>query len=136
MNTITAGKTAKAPNTGSLKAPKKTFQIQYSSELNLVSVRGWSITDTVAERYSHLLSSIEKHLEKNGILTLHFRYETFNGTTVKYLFKILKVMNKAHAKGQKVKIYWSCLSSHESDMIDMGLDLSKMCDFDFNISYL
>ncbi len=136
MNTVLIQETRRTWKRKPQKKQITDFQTQYRDELNLVSVRGWSMGNQIVEKYNQLLSDIQRHLEFNDALNVYFRYETFNVTTLRYLFKILKVLDKAYAKGQQVKIYWSCLSSKESDMIETGIELSNMCDFEFNISYM
>lgn len=114
----------------------RMFQTRYLQGLNLVTVRGWSVTNDINEKYTQLLNDIRNHFEISNSLNLHFKFELFNNTTLRYLFKIIKILNEAHAKAKSVKIYWSCATENESEMIDMGLDLANMSDFQFKISYL
>ncbi|MEP1114875.1 SiaC family regulatory phosphoprotein, partial [Ekhidna sp.] len=64
------------------------------------------------------------------------KYELFNSSSAAYLFKIIRRFNEAHSKGKTVKIYWSCNSNNENEMVETGMDLAEMCDFKFKISHL
>ena len=116
-------------------AEDRVFQVRYLQGLNLVSVKGWSITADVHDKYSQLLLDIRSHLIVRDTLNVHFKYDLFNGTTAKYLFRIIKAMNNAHRDGKTVKIYWSCDTENEKEMIETGLDYAGMCDFNFEITY-
>ncbi len=118
------------------KTHDRIFQVRYLQSLNLVTVRGWSLTKEIHQKYSQLIINIDQHLDRSNCLNIHFKYELFNSSSLKYIFQIIKKMNEAHAAGKLVKIFWSCTSVNESEMIEMGLDLMDMCDFKFQISYL
>ena len=118
------------------KNQERMFQTRYQQGLNLVTVRGWSVTTDIHIKYEQLLRDIGTHFESSDSLNLHFKYELFNSSSLRYLFMIIKTLNEAHAKGKTVRIYWSCASSYEAEMIDMGLDLANISDFKFKISYL
>ncbi|MEP1094104.1 MAG: SiaC family regulatory phosphoprotein [Cyclobacteriaceae bacterium] len=115
---------------------ERIFQTRYLQGLNLITVRGWSVTTDIHIKYTQLLTDIQTHFVSSDSLNLHIKYELFNSSSLRYLFKIIKTLNEAHAKGKAIKIYWSCASSNEAEMIDMGLDLANMSDFKFQISYL
>ena len=136
MNLATAYTLPEQPFMRVVKDETRVFQTRYLKGLNLATVRGWSVTKDAQSKYDQLLTDIETHLETENSLNIHFKYELFNSSTVKYLFKIIKILNKAYTNGKVVKIYWSCASRNDGDMIDTGLDLAKMSDFKFQISYL
>ncbi|MEO9872482.1 SiaC family regulatory phosphoprotein [Ekhidna sp.] len=117
-----------------VKSELKVFKVHYLGSLNLITVVGWSITDDAWIKYCEMLANIESHFVNRDELAIHFKYELFNTSSAAYMFKIIQRLNKAHAAGKTVKIYWSYTSSNEDEMVDMGLDLSEMCDFEFKIS--
>ncbi|MEQ9468294.1 MAG: SiaC family regulatory phosphoprotein [Ekhidna sp.] len=118
-----------------VKAISKIFNIRYMENLNLMMVTGWSITDDAWIKYCQMLADIESHLRVREELNIYFKFELFNTSSAKYLFKIIKRLNKAHKEGKMVKIYWSCSASeHENEMIESGLDFASMSDFQFKIS--
>lgn len=117
------------------KIEERAFEVRYIQNLNLVIVKGWSITSDIHSKYGQLLIDIENHLNARNTLNFHFKYELFNSSSAKYLFTIIKRLNKADAVGKSVKVYWSCASENEEEMFDTGIDLAGMCDFKFEITY-
>lgn len=113
----------------------RIFNVRYMENLNLITAVGWSITDDAWIKYCQVLADIESHLRTKEELNVYFKYELYNTSSTRYLFKIIKRLNEAHRDGKKVKIYWSCATENESAMIESGLDLADMCDFEFKISY-
>lgn len=118
-----------------IKERVKPFEIRYIRKLNLITVGGWSITKDIHKKYAQLLIDLDQHLSVNDSLDLRFRYELFDSSSLKYLFVVINTLNKACNQGKKITIHWSCMSSHKQEMIETGLDLAKMCDFKFEISY-
>ncbi len=119
-----------------VKSELKVFNVRYLESLNLITAVGWSVTDDAWAKYCEILANIESHLLNKNSLNIYFKLELFNSSSAKYLFKIIKRLNEAFLNGKDVKIYWSCASSNEQEMIDTGLDLAGMCDFPFKISHL
>ncbi len=117
-----------------VKSDLKVFTTRYLESLNLITAVGWSVTDDAWIKYCQMLADIESHLMRKDELTVYFKYELFNSSSASYLFKIIQRLNKAHANGKTVKIYWSCTTTNENEILDMGLDFAPMCDFQFKIS--
>lgn len=124
------------PTTRIQRDEDRIFQTRYLEQLNLITVMGWSITRDIHEKYEQLLKDLIGHFKFSKCLNIHFKYDLFNSSSLKYLFKIIKALNHAHRSGNKVTVYWSCNSKNDSEMVDMGLDLANISDFKFDISYL
>ncbi|MEP1114880.1 MAG: SiaC family regulatory phosphoprotein, partial [Ekhidna sp.] len=101
-----------------VKSDLKVFKVRYLESLNLITAVGWSITDDAWLKYCELLADIESHLVNRDELTIYFKYELFNSSSAAYLFKIIRRFNEAHSKGKTVKIYWSCNSNNENEMVE------------------
>jgi len=106
------------------------LEFTYSKAMNTMFIGGKSCHD-VLEIYRKVLIQVKDHLDDpvRQSFRLHFRYETFNSITTKYLFNIIKLLNKYPNK--EIKVYWSYKRS--KDMIDIGLDLLPFCKFPFEI---
>lgn len=117
-----------------IKSDLKVFNVRYLPSLNLITATGWSITDDAWVKYCQLLADIESQMIHRDELTIYFKLELFNTSSARYIFKIVNRLNKAHANGKHVKIYWSSQVENEDEMIDAGLDLAGLCDFPFKIS--
>ena len=113
--------------------PSKKLEICFNPYIQFIEVKGWSITDDVVDDYEKLISRIETILLKSNTLVVSFKYQMFNTTTVKYLLKIIKLMNRSFRKGKKMKIFWIVTAKKDDEMAEVGFDLSLMCDFDFRI---
>lgn len=138
MNTYPNFPTLAARSTMRVLSTEETedhsLEVRTMSGLDLVIVRGWSIAPTVSEKYADLLQFISAHLAKKEHLTIYIKYELFNPLTVKYLFKIIMLLNYQRTLGHNVKIYWDAGEMME-DMLDTGYDLAQFCDFEFKISH-
>ncbi|MEO1255671.1 MAG: SiaC family regulatory phosphoprotein [Bacteroidota bacterium] len=119
-----------------IKSEVKVFNTRYREGLNLLTAVGWSVTEDTWAKYCQMLADIESHLTKKNSLKVYFKLELFNSSSAKYIFKIIKKLNTAFHSGKDIKMYWSCATSNEREMIDTGLDLAGMCDFPFKISHL
>lgn len=118
-----------------LNSAKRSFSIRYAAELNLVTVRGWSTVADADEKYVRLQLFIENHLRTHAGLKIYFRYDLFDTAALKYIFNIIRQFNVAHKRGKLVTIYWSATSAiNESEILETGVDLMALCDFNFEIS--
>ena len=111
----------------------KKLDICFDPHIQFIEVKGWSITKDIVGDYEKLISRIETILLKSNTLVMSFKYQMFNTTTVKYLLKIIKLMNRSFRKGKKMKIFWIVSAKKDDEMAEVGFDLSLMCDFDFRI---
>jgi hypothetical protein len=114
---------------------EQALEVRILSGLDLIIVKGWSIAPDVQNTYENIMSFITTHLSTKNELTIYFKYELFNPITVRYLFKIIMLLNRKHASGKIVRVYWNAGEMME-DMADTGYDLAQLCDFDFKISQL
>ncbi|WP_370087439.1 SiaC family regulatory phosphoprotein [Ekhidna sp.] len=118
-----------------IKSELKVFNVRYLKTLDLIMVTGWSITDDAWIKYCQMMADIELHLKRNEVLKIYFRLEIMNTSSAGYLFKIIKRLNRAHAEGKAIKIFWSCSSAdYGNEMVETGLDIAGMCDFKFQIT--
>ncbi|MEP0987611.1 SiaC family regulatory phosphoprotein [Ekhidna sp.] len=116
-----------------VKSDLKYFNVQYLRTLNLITATGWSITDDAWIKYYQLLADIESQMIHSDELTVYFKLELFNTSSARYILKIINRLNKGHANGKKVKIYWSTQVENEAETMDASLELSGLCDFPFEI---
>lgn len=136
MNLAVAYSSQETPLMRVSRNTTKTLQVRILTDLNLITVRGWSVLDEIHEKYTQLQIGIESHLCSSQSLNLYFRYKTFDLITLKYLFLMIRTLNVAHTNGKAVKIYWSGTSERGIEMEEMGRDLAELCDFNFKVSSL
>jgi hypothetical protein len=114
---------------------EKILDIRMLSSLYLLTVKGWSISPDIHSRYEDLLRRVSAHLDTHDHLNVFIKFELFNSSTVRYLFVLMKLLNKYHAEERKIRVYWSC-NPLDFDMIEIGMDLRDLCDFEFKINYV
>lgn len=110
----------------------RLLHIKYLKKQNILALKGWSITPELSICYSVILKEIRAHLLESNTLTVYLAYELFNTVTAKFLFDMIKILNKAFCAGSKVKIHWITNVENES-MFETGLELREFCEFDFHI---
>lgn len=118
-----------------IKSDLKILNIQYNRALNFISAVGWSTNQDTWVKYLQILADIESHLLHRDELNIYFKINMLNTSSTKYIFKIIKKLNQAHSQGKKIKLFWSCNTEHENEMIETGLDLRGLSNFSFEINY-
>ena len=116
-----------------LPRAKKELRISFDTKLKFIEVKGWSVADRIIPMYERLVKNINMYLENSDNLIVSFNYEMLNTTTIKYILSIIKAINKAHRLGKSGKIYWKVNANRDDAMAEAALDLSMMCDFEFQI---
>lgn len=118
-----------------IKSELKVLNIQYNRALNIISAIGWSTSQDTWVKYLQILADIESHLLQRDELNIYLKLNMINTSSTKYIFKIIKKLNQAYSQGKKVRLFWSCNTEHDSEMIDTGLDLRGLSHFPFEINY-
>ena len=113
---------------------QRLLHVVYEKSIGLIAIRGWSIAPNVGEKYRDVLSLINSHLSEHRSLRIHFKFDLFNTSSATYLFKIISKLNIAFKNGKDIQVHWSCGSEHKEGLLDAGIDLFGMSDFDFIIS--
>lgn len=120
------------PGIGNDYPHPKRFKYVMHHDLNIIKINGKPCRDE--DRVNALLiEDIETHFDtKNNIrLRVYVRFDQLFSSTIKHLFKLIKLLNKYHQQGKDIKIFWSY--AENEDMIDIGLDLHPFCQFPFLI---
>lgn len=115
-----------------IKVAKPAFQILEKKERQSFMVRGWSTGAAAQSKYLRLLESLESLKNTEGALSVYFEYDTFDTSTARYIFKIIRILNTLHRAGKNVKINWIC-DAEDGEMIETGLDYTSFCEFSFQI---
>ncbi len=126
----------KNSGSGTLVSGVKTFSVKYRKELNLLKVTGNGLAKETWARLEEALTYVDLHFINSSELKIYFRIETISGTGVKYLFLLIKKLNQLFEEAKKVKVFWSCQSEYETEILDLGCDLQQFCKFPFEVSYL
>jgi len=108
------------------------LNVRILHNMGIVTVSGWSIHQNIHDKYGQILSFLEHTLMYRDAVTMCFKYELFNPSTARYLFKIIKLLNHFHAMGHTVTLHWLCGETHD-EILDAGMDFRELADFDFRI---
>ncbi|WP_424961803.1 SiaC family regulatory phosphoprotein [Ekhidna sp.] len=111
---------------------ERSLDLEINEQHGICMLKGWSVGYERASHYEEMLSFIETHLEENDRLTAYFGLDFFDKASLKYLFKIINLLNEKHQKGKKVNIKWSWRMS-SSLMKLSGEDFKELSDFPFEI---
>lgn len=128
-------KTLSVMTTEAISSCNRELNIIYDLKNSEVNISGWSLDEFSSNRYDQLLELTKQHLERNKCLKITYKYELFNPSTAAYLFKQIKILNKAFIGGKKVFIDWNCDTVYADEMLEIGMDFLTFCDFDFNIKF-
>ncbi|WP_258105285.1 DUF1987 domain-containing protein [Marinoscillum sp. MHG1-6] len=112
----------------------KKLNISFRPNLNVLVVKGWSVKKEYASLYEKLLEQIREHLKTENSLTVYLSYDLFNSSTAKFVFNLIKVFNKAHAKDARVKIEW-IVEEENDELFESGFDFKEFCEFSFLIGF-
>ncbi len=115
-----------------LKVSKPAFQILEKQDRQSFLVRGWSTGAEIRSKYFRLVETLERLRNTDGTLSVYFEYDTFDTSTARFIFKIIRVLNTLHRTGKTVRIHWIC-DAEDGEMIETGLDYTSFCEFDFQI---
>ena len=116
---------------GRLSSEYPSVKIQLLRNLNLVSIKGESMTES-HQQYSQVLRFIDDHLTSNCHLTIFFKYEQFSCQSAAQIIKIIKKLNSYHLSGKNVSIQWNARVCG-GDMLEAGLDFKEFSVFPFII---
>ncbi|MBU0766099.1 MAG: DUF1987 domain-containing protein, partial [Bacteroidetes bacterium] len=101
---------------GDLRKPTVLFD----PEKGLLEITGRSTTENSIAFYQPLYDWVNGYIERPaGSTTVNIRFEYFNTSTSRWIFKILKRLEIAHEKTQNVKINWY---HSDDDILDAGED--------------
>lgn len=113
----------------------RSLIIRFWQKTNSVTIKGWSIKEDVHAYYERFFGEISDHFKDSDHLTCNFQYEWFNATTVKYIFCLIKKLNKYQEQGKHIKINWLSRRG-DMEMMETGKDLKAFCNFNFHIGQI
>ena len=93
-------------------------------------ITGWSHPEDAMAFYSPIFEWLNKYSESHGKdITFHFRYQYFNTTSAKQIFRLISLLEEI-GKKCKVKIHWHH-DAEDTDMLSSGERFSKMSTVPF-----
>ncbi|WP_421889340.1 SiaC family regulatory phosphoprotein [Marinoscillum sp.] len=114
---------------------QRTLAVNFERNFNRASISGHSISEDIHNQYNTLINDTIAHFAISEDLVIHMQYAIFNATTVKYIFNLIKTLNKYHKAGKEVKMVWYA-KSNDLDMIETGFDFQEFCLFEYSIKIL
>lgn len=111
---------------------KQKLNLYYKPNLNLIIAKGESTALEVMPAYRKLTKQVISHFESSDRLTCYFHYSVINATTVKLLFNLFEIMQKAHVNGKKISVNWM-VDENNPEMERAGMQLTKFIEFNFRI---
>ena len=94
--------------------------IDFNSEEGKLTISGKSIPVNVEQLFSEVITWLEEyasHPNKETKLELNLQY--MNGSTIRSLIDVLKILQRMSEQGEKVKVEWN-MPANAEDMKDIG----------------
>ena len=115
-----------------VNSTEEELKIRCLNGLNLFTVKGQSNVPEVMSRYIDLIENVKTHLKNSERLNCYFYYSSINGTTIKLLFNLFKILKNACVAHKSIGVYWMVDKENE-EVNDVGLEFQKLNMFKFQI---
>lgn len=93
------------------------------------TVINWPVQD-MEDRYQDMITQALRAACANEKIQFVFNLDVLDVHTVKYLFKVFRVIHQLYLYGKKVEVKWISPVSG-NDEIQTGLDFEAFCEFPF-----
>lgn len=118
-----------------------TPTIHFDALTHVMEMSGYSRPENVRDFYDHVLQWVNDYctmlerLREEGkelsptILKLRFKY--FNSSSAKFICDVILLFREMFLKGFEVEVMWF-YEAYDTEMLEVGSDLSDMVDFEFS----
>lgn len=114
---------------GNAKAPA----IDFNAETGLLKISGRSIPDDTFKVYNPIIEWLNQYsVQPNKTTTLDIRFEFINTSSSKFVFEILKKLEKLSNAGNDVTINWY-YEEDDEDMMETGEDFQSIINIPMHI---
>lgn len=102
-------------------------------DIGFVEISGNSTMEDPYNFYQKLIDYFKNYLESNrNSLNINFKLEYFNTSSSKWIFQVLKILEKEHKEGLKIEINWF-FDEDDEVMMEAGEDFKSLMKMPFNI---
>lgn len=116
-----------------LAKTKHTPDVTCNSATGEITLAGSSYPENTFDFYDPLMKWISQYmLEVTGKITLNFRLDYMNSSSIKFVSDIITKLTKYNQSGGSVEINWF-YADDDDDIREMGEELKEDTDIPFNI---
>lgn len=116
-----------------LAKTKNTLGINFDSSSGVLDLSGSSFPENASEFFDPIISWIQGYmLEVTGKVTLNFRFDYLNSSSIKYVSDIIEKLEVYSQSGGEVSINWY-YDENDDDILEMGEDLKEDVSLTFNL---
>ncbi len=114
---------------GNTKSPA----IDFNAETGILKISGRSIPDDTFKVYNPIIEWLNQYsVQPNKTTTLDIRFEYINTSSSKFIFEILKKLEKLSNAGNDVTINWY-YEEDDEDMMETGEDFQSIINIPIHI---
>ncbi len=114
---------------GNTKSPA----IDFNAETGILKISGRSIPDDTFKVYNPIIEWLNQYsVQPNKTTTLDIRFEYINTSSSKFIFEILKKLEKLSNAGNDVTINWY-YEEEDEDMMETGEDFQSIINIPIHI---
>jgi len=114
---------------GNTKSPA----IDFNAETGILKISGRSIPDDTFKVYNPIIEWLNQYsIQPNKTTTLDIRFEYINTSSSKFIFEILKKLEKLSNAGNEVTINWY-YEEDDEDMMETGEDFQSIINIPIHI---
>lgn len=114
---------------GNTKSPA----IDFNAETGILKISGRSIPDDTFKVYNPIIEWLNQYsIQPNKTTTLDIRFEYINTSSSKFIFEILKKLEKLSNAGNDVTINWY-YEEDDEDMMETGEDFQSIINIPIHI---
>lgn len=116
-----------------VEGTKKTPALEFNAETGIFKISGRSIPENTHDVYGPIVHWLAEYAENPKEATLlEFRLEYINTSSSKFVFEVIKKMEKLSIAGNNVQVNWYHEEDDE-DMMETGEDFADICNLPINI---
>lgn len=114
---------------GNTKSPA----IDFNAKTGILKISGRSIPDDTFKVYNPIIEWLNQYsIQPNKTTTLDIRFEYINTSSSKFVFEILKKLEKLSNAGNDVTINWY-YEEDDEDMMETGEDFQSIINIPIHI---
>lgn len=114
-----------------IDATSKSPLVTLNAKNGIIKFSGRSITENALMFYQPLINWTEEYLKNPALkTTVDIDIEYINSSSVIWLMKLIKKLEKAFKEGSEIEVNWYY---RDEDMCDAGEDLKDVMDLPFNL---
>jgi Ran GTPase-activating protein (RanGAP) involved in mRNA processing and transport len=112
---------------------KNTLGVNFDASTGILELNGSSLPENASEFFNPLIEWLQQFmLEVTGKITLNFRLDYLNSSSIKFISDLLDKVEMYNKSGGDVEVNWY-YDENDEDIQEMGEDLKEDVSVPFNI---